>query len=201
MCLHTHAHLCLHQVRQEGERSGQQREGRGPGAGVGCKRGRKGEREKGPSWTRRPILPSLWASPPVVTKRWPWRSFDSRQADTPRAACLSVASCKSPFLQELGAPDPGSAPTPCQARRSLGDAATGSCVCGQGRWRMPAPGRRGRPSRRDQARPPLGLGTAGGACEGKGTGGPAATPSAARGQAGPGRRRHRDLTRPRRGPT
>lgn len=74
-------------------------------------------------------------------------------------------------------------------------------MCGQGWWRVPAPGRRGRPSRRDQARPQLGLGTTGGACEGKGTGGPAATPSAERGRAGRGRRRHRDLTRPRRGPT
>lgn len=65
MSLHTHTHLCLHQVRQEREGSGQQREGGGLEREWGVRERaerREGERTLlGP----RPSLPSLWASPPL----------------------------------------------------------------------------------------------------------------------------------------
>lgn len=66
-----------------------------------------------------------------------------------------------PLPPGVRAPDPGRASTPCQARRSLGDAATGSCVCGQGWWRVPALGRRGSLPAETRLDPQLGLGTTG----------------------------------------
>lgn len=129
--------------------------------GEETKRGERWRREAGKKRGKKyrfgctvSALASMWASLPVVTKRTMAFPFGSRQADTARTACTSVASSKSPFLLELEAPDPRGPPARCQARRSLGDAATGSCACGQGRRRLPGPGRGGRPFFPDCSRSP-----------------------------------------------
>lgn len=109
-----HTNLCHSQVRQGESRSG----GRGRGSRYGGREAheeeRKERREKIPFILDLTVLSitSSWASHLGCDKEMTMLFlFSSRQADTAGTARMSVASSKSPFLQELWAPDPKR--TPC----------------------------------------------------------------------------------------